>query len=171
MHIRSFVLGSVLVVLDIGASVSFADEELPWWGYNVVDEVTGELSYGVTKSYVSTTDGGNDLELRIGFRCHDGEPLLTFDPGRFVGSSSTNFTLLIWIDDNPRLAMDMRVWSNGTNGGFSSIVAFTRRLFAEMRAGYEFRWRVNTSGWHGTGALSLIGFTAASREFAVHCPL
>ena len=87
MHIRTFILGAVLVVLDIGASISFADEELPWWGYSDVDEVTGEVSYGVTKSYVSTTDGGKDLELRMGFRCYNGEPMLIFDPGRFVGPS------------------------------------------------------------------------------------
>ena len=171
MHIRTFILGAVLVVLDIGASISFADEELPWWGYSDVDEVTGEVSYGVTKSYVSTTDGGKDLELRMGFRCYNGEPMLIFDPGRFVGPSSTDFTLLIWIDDNPRVAMDMRVWSSGTNGGFSRVTAFAKRLFAEMRAGHELRWRLDASSWHGTGALSLIGITAASREFAAHCSL
>ncbi len=161
---------SALLAVHIAMSVGSAQEELPWYGYNTVDELTGETSYGVTGS-IAMTNGGKNSAPRMGFRCHNDEPLFTFDPGRFVGDSSTDFTLLIWIDDNPRLTMSMRVWSNGTNGGFSRVSAFTGRLFAEMRAGYELRWRVDTSSWHGTGSVSLIGFTAASREFAAHCSL
>jgi len=165
-----FVSGSALLLLCVATTSSLAQEELSWWGYSEADDSTGDLGYGVTKSVISTTDGEMSSELRVGFRCFNGKPLFTFEPGRHIGPSSTDFTLLISIDDNPRLAMDMRVWSTATNGGFSTFAAYTSRLFSEMLAGYELRWRVDTSGLHDAGSLSLIGFTAASREFATHCP-
>lgn len=170
MPTKTFLLVSALLTLHIAMAVGFAQEGQRWWDYSIADDLTGEMSYGVIGS-IAMTNGGKTSDLRMSFRCHNGEPQFTFEPGQFVGPSSTEFTLLIWIDDNPRLAMDMRVWSNGTNGGFSRVSAFARRLFSEMRAGYELRWRVDTSSWHSAGSVGLIGFTAASREFAAHCPL
>lgn len=163
-------LGSVLLWLCTAATTSLAQEELSWWGYSAVDDSTGTRSYGITKSIFSTTNGENNPELRVGFRCYNGKPLFTFEPGRYIGPTSSDFSMYIWIDDNPRLAMDMRVWSNSTNGGFSTFVANMGQLFSEMRAGYTLRWRIDASGWNATGSFSLIGFTAASREFAARCP-
>jgi hypothetical protein len=165
-----FVSGSVLMLLCAVATTSLAQEELSWWGYSVADDSTGELSYGVTKSIISTTGGEKSPELRVGFRCFNGKPLFTFEPGRYIAPSSTDFTLRIWVDDNPRLAMDMRVWSTATTGSFSTFPGSTSRLFSEMVAGYELRWQIDTAGLHDAGSLSLIGFTAASREFINYCP-
>jgi hypothetical protein len=166
-----FVVGPALLLLWIVTTATLAQEELSWWGYSVVDDSTGERSYGITKSIFPVTNGEKTSELRVGFRCHNGKPLFTFEPGRYIGSSSSDFSLHIWIDDNPRLAIDMRVWSNSSNGGFSTFVPNMGQLFSEMRAGYRLRWRIDASGWNATGSLSLIGFTAASQEFTAHCPL
>ena len=168
---KPFVLGSAFLLLLIVTTTSLAQEELRWWGYSTVTDATGERSYGVTKSIFSVTNGEKNPELRVGFRCHKGKPLLTFEPGRYIGPSSSDFSLYVWVDDNPRLTMDMRVWSNSTNGGFSTFVPDMGQLFEEMRAGYSLRWRIAASGWNATGSFSLIGFTAASREFTANCPL
>ncbi len=165
-----FVTGLVLLTLCVATTSSLAQQESPWWGYSMPDGSTGELGYGVTKSVSSTTGAEESSELRVGFRCFNGKPSFTFEPGRHIAPSSTDFTLHISIDDNPRLAMDMRVWSSTTNGGFSTFAPYTNRLFSEMIAGYELRWQIQTSGLRDAGSVSLIGFTAASREFATHCP-
>ncbi len=166
----SFVSGSVLLTLCVTTTSSLAQQQSPWWGYSMAIDSTGELSYGVTKSVSPTTDAEVSSELRVGFRCFNGKPSFTFEPARHIGPSSSDFTLFIEIDDNPRLSMDMRVWSNSTKGGFSTFAAYTSRLFSEMVAGYELRWGIQTTGLQDAGSVSLIGFTAASREFATHCP-
>jgi hypothetical protein len=151
--------------------VSVADEELPWRGYSVVDEATSRLIYGVTKSYIVSLDDGGGLERRIGFQCKDNQLLLTLDLGEFLSASSSDFELLVWIDDYEFVALDMRVWSDGTNGGYSRIEVVAEELFEQMRAGTRLYWRIRRTDSQTDGTFSLIGFTMASREFATNCSL
>ncbi len=162
---------AILLASALTMPVSVADEELRWRGYNLVDEATTRLVYGVTKSYVVTLEDGGELERRIGFQCNDDQPILTLDLGQFLSASSSDFELLIWIDDFDPLVLDMRVWNNGTNGGYSRIEVVAKELFEQMRAGIWLRWRLGGTAVQSDGTFSLIGFTSASREFAANCSL
>ena len=152
--------------LPLVVTTSAADEELPWRGYNVDDDTTSQLGYGVTKSYLDTSDGSSTIERRIGFQCKNGDLILTLDIGKFLGESSTDFELLLWIDDAGPRGIDMRVWSNGGNGGFSRVESIASEVFAQMRAGTRLYWSL---GETGDGTFSLMGLTAASREIASNC--
>ncbi len=171
MHTTRLISLATLLASALAMTVSAADEELPWYGYSLVDEATARLVYGVTKSYVVSLEDGSRLERRIGFQCNDNQPILTLDLGEFLSASSSDFELLIWIDDYESLALDMRVWSNGTNGGYSRIKVVAMELFEQMRAGRRLYWRLSRAGGRIDGTFSLIGFTSASREFAANCSL
>ena len=95
---------------------------------------------------------------------------MTLDLGEFLSASSSDFELLVWIDDHESVALDMRVWSDGTNGGYSRIEIVAEELFEQMRAGTRLYWRIGQTAGQTDGTFSLIGFTAASREFATNCP-
>ncbi len=171
MHTTRLSSLAILLASALAMPVSVADEELPWRGYSLVDEATSRLVYGVTKSYFVSLEDGGELERRIGFQCKDDQPILTLDLGEFLSASSSDFELLIWIDDFESLALDMRVWSNGTNGGYSRIEVVAKELFEQMRAGIRLQWRLGGTGGRSDGTFSLIGFTSASREFAANCSL
>ena len=96
---------------------------------------------------------------------------MTLDLGEFLSASSSDFELLVWIDDHESVALDMRVWSDGTNGGYSRIEIVAEELFEQMRAGTRLYWRIGQTAGQTDGTFSLIGFTVASREFATNCSL
>ncbi len=162
---------AILLASALTLPVSVADEELRWRGYNLVDEATARPGYGVTKSYLVSLEDGGERERRIGFQCNDDQPILTLDLGEFLSASSSDFELMIWIDDYDLLVLDMRVWSNGTNGGYSRIEVVAKELFEQMRAGIRLHWRLRGTAVQSEGTFSLIGFTSASREFAANCSL
>ncbi len=171
MHTTRHISLAILLASALAMPVSLADEELRWRGYSLVDDATTQLVYGVTKSYIVSLKDGGALERRIGFRCNDDQPILTLDLDEFLSASSSDFELLIWIDDYELLALDMRVWSNGTNGGYSRIEVVVKELFEQMRAGIRLHWRLGGTAVQSEGTFSLIGFTSASREFAANCSL
>jgi len=171
MHTIRLISLAILLASASTMPVSVADEELRWRGYNLVDEATTRLVYGVTKSYVVSLEDGGGVERRIGYQCNDDQPILTFDLGEFLSASSTDFELLIWIDDFEPLVLDMRVWSDGANGSFSRIEVDAKELFEQMRAGIRLYWRLRGAAVQSDGTFSLIGFTSASREFAANCSL
>ncbi len=171
MHTTRLISLAILLASALAMPVSLADEELRWRGYSLVDDATTQLVYGVTKSYIVSLKDGGALERRIGFRCNDDQPILTLDLGEFLFASSSDFELLIWIDDFEPLVLDMRVWSNATNGGYSRIGFVTKELFEQMRAGIRLLWRLGGTANRNDGTFSLIGFTSASREFAANCSL
>ncbi len=171
MHTTRLNSLAILLASALTMSISVADEELPWRGYSLVDEATSRLVYGVTKSYVVSLEDGGTLERRIGFQCKDDQPILTLDLGEFLSASSSDFELLIRVDDYESLALDMRVWSNGTNGGYSRIEFVAKELFEQMRAGIRLQWLLGEPASRSDGTFSLIGFTSASREFAANCSL
>jgi hypothetical protein len=166
MYTKHLILLAIVLASPLSVSVSVADEELPWRGYSVVDDATSRLIYGVTKSYIVTSDASPALERRIGFQCNDGQLVLTLDIGEFLSASSTDFELLVWIDQDRPRGVDMRVWSNSTSGGFSRVEAIASDLFEQMLAGTRLYWSL---GETGDGTFSLIGITAASRELATNC--
>ena len=171
MHTTRLISLAILLASALAMPVSLADEELRWRGYSLVDEATTQVVYGVTKSYIVNLKDGRVLERRIGFRCNDDQPILTLDLDEFLAASSSDFELLIWIDDFEPLVLDMRVWSNGTNGGYSRIEVVAKELFEQMRAGIRLLWRLGGTANRNDGNFSLIGFTSASREFAASCSL
>ena len=171
MHTNARRLLGIILPLTLSISVSVADEELPWRGYDVTDQPTGKLIYGVTKSYLVSVDDDNQLERRIGFQCIDGMLVLTFDLGDFLLESSTDFELLLWIDEAESVGLDMRVWSNSTSGGYSRVEAIAADVFARMIAGTRLYWRISQANNNPDGTFSLIGFTAASRQLATNCSL
>ena len=159
----------VLIATMFGIESSYADSEGSWYGYSVVDDTSGRLVYGASKSYIVSVQDGDDREQRIGFQCNNDLPLFTIDVGEFLAPSSSDFELHVRVDDLEPITFDMRVWSNGTNGGFSRIEVIARDLFAQMRAGTRMTWRIGTDDSEHTGSFSLIGFTSATREFAANC--
>ncbi len=171
MHTARLISLAILLASPFSMPISVADEELRWRSYSVIDEATARLVYGVTKSYIVSLDGDGGLERRIGFQCNDGQSILTFDLGEFLSASSTDFELLIWIDESPLAILDMRMWSNGTNGGYSRVEVVAKELFEQMRAGTRLSWRLGGGAAAADGIFSLIGFTGASSEFATNCSL
>ncbi len=159
----------VLVATIFGTESSYSDEEGRWYGYSVVDDTSGRLVYGASKSYIVSVQDGDDREQRIGFQCNNNLPMLTIDVGEFLAPSSSDFELHVRVDDLEPITLDMRIWSNGTNGGFSRIEVIARDLFALMREGVRMTWRIGTEDSGHEGSFGLIGFTAATREFAANC--
>ncbi|HEY5624304.1 MAG TPA: hypothetical protein VIV14_11135 [Gammaproteobacteria bacterium] len=163
---------SVAIALLFGAAgyaTCSADEERPWYGYNVVDEASGRLIYGASKSYIVSLQDGGEREQRLGYQCSNGQPILTIDTGEFLAPSSTDFELHVRIDDLEPMTLDMRIWSNSSSGGFSRIEVIARELFLQMRDGVRMTWRIGSAENAPEGTFSLIGFTAATREFAENC--
>ena len=167
MHTTHLISLTIGLASALAMPVGVADDELPWRSYSVVDDATTRLVYGMTKSYIVSLELGDELERRIGFQCNDDQLILTLDLGEFLSASSSDFELLIWIDDYESLTLDMRVWSNGTDGGYSRIEVTAKELFEQMRAGTRLYWRLGGTA----GTFSLIGFTSASKEFAANCSL
>jgi hypothetical protein len=168
---RKLILPAITVLLStiFGVGSSYADSEGRWYGYSVVDDTSGRLVYGASKSYIVSVPDADDREQRIGFQCNNDLPLLTIDVGDFLAPSSTDFELQVRVDDLEPITLDMRIWSNGTTGGFSRIEVIVRDLFAQMRDGMRMTWRIGSEDSGHAGMFSLIGFTSATREFAANC--
>lgn len=160
---------AVLASSLLGFGSSYADVDGRWYGYSVVDDTSGRLVYGASKSYIVTVPDGEDREQRIGFQCNNNLPIFTIDIGEYLAPSSSDFGLYVRVDDLEPISLDMRIWSNGTNGGFSRIEVIARDLFSQMRAGTRMSWRIGTADSGHAGIFSLIGFTSATREFAANC--
>lgn len=171
MNTRKLVWPAIIVLISsiLGLESSYADSEGRWYGYSVVDDTSGRLVYGASKSYIVTVLDGDDREQRIGFQCNNNLPLFTIDVGEFLAPSSSDFELHVRIDNLEPITLDMRVWSNGTSGGFSRIEVIARDLFAQMRDGTRMTWRIGTEDSGHEGMFSLIGFTNATREYAANC--
>lgn len=171
MNTRKLVWSAIIVLFSslLGFGSSYADVEGRWYGYSVVDDTSGRLVYGASKSYIVSVQDGDDREQRIGFQCNNNLPLFTIDVGEFLAPSSSDFELHVRVDDLEPITFDMRIWSNGTSGGFSRIEVIARELFAQMRAGTRMTWRIGTDDSGHEGIFSLLGFTSATREFAANC--
>ncbi|MGI9257446.1 MAG: hypothetical protein ACR2QQ_01300, partial [Gammaproteobacteria bacterium] len=60
LKINKFALPAIIVLTAalLGIGSSYADSEGRWYGYSVVDDTSGRLVYGASKSYIVTVPDG-----------------------------------------------------------------------------------------------------------------